>query len=84
MIHPSIYNDVDGRYRGRDDKIHNTEGKFNYYTVFSLWDTYRALHPLLTIIDKKDRTILLIPSSNNMNKVVVCPFGNSVAMKPIA
>jgi len=53
MIHPSIYNDIDGRYRGRDDKIHNTEGKFDYYTVFSLWDTYRSLHPLLTIIDKK-------------------------------
>ncbi len=53
MIHPSIYNDADNRYRGRDDKIHNTEGKFDYYTVFSLWDTYRALHPLLTIIDKK-------------------------------
>ncbi len=53
MIHPSLYNDVDGRYRGRDDKIHNTEGKFDYYTVFSLWDTYRALHPLLTILDKK-------------------------------
>jgi predicted alpha-1,2-mannosidase len=53
MIHPSIYNDVDNRYRGRDNKIHHTEGKFNYYTVFSLWDTYRALHPLLTIIDKK-------------------------------
>jgi predicted alpha-1,2-mannosidase len=53
MIHPSIYNDVDGRYRGRDDKIHNTDGAFDYYTVFSLWDTYRALHPLLTILDKK-------------------------------
>ena len=53
MIHPSIFNDVDGRYRGRDDKIYNTQGKFNYYSVFSLWDTYRALHPLLTIIDKK-------------------------------
>lgn len=53
MIHPSIYNDVDGRYRGRDDKIHHTENKFNYYTVFSLWDTYRALHPLLSIIDVK-------------------------------
>ncbi len=53
MIHPSIYNDVDGRYRGRDDRIHQTKGKFNYYTVFSLWDTYRALHPLLTLIDKK-------------------------------
>ena len=53
MIHPSIYNDVDGRYRGRDDKLHNTQGKFDYYTVFSLWDTYRALHPLLSILDKK-------------------------------
>ncbi|HMN31805.1 MAG TPA: GH92 family glycosyl hydrolase [Chitinophagaceae bacterium] len=53
MIHPSIYSDVDGRYRGRDDKIHNTQQKFDYYTVFSLWDTYRALHPLLTILDSK-------------------------------
>ncbi len=53
MIHPSLYSDVDNRYRGRDDKIHSTEGKFDYYTVFSLWDTYRALHPLLTIIDSK-------------------------------
>ncbi|MBS4042784.1 MAG: GH92 family glycosyl hydrolase [Chitinophagaceae bacterium] len=52
MIHPSIMNDVDGRYRGRDGKIHQAEG-FNYYTVFSLWDTHRALHPLLNIIDKK-------------------------------
>ncbi|MEY4875464.1 MAG: hypothetical protein RL708_613, partial [Bacteroidota bacterium] len=53
MIHPSLYSDVDNRYRGRDNKIHSTEGKFDYYTVFSLWDTYRALHPLLTIIDTK-------------------------------
>ena len=53
MISPNIFNDVDGRYRGRDDKIHSTEGKFNYYTVFSLWDTYRGLHPLLALIDKK-------------------------------
>jgi predicted alpha-1,2-mannosidase len=52
MIHPSIMNDVDGRYKGRDGKIHTAEG-FNYYTVFSLWDTHRALHPLLNIIDKK-------------------------------
>jgi len=53
MSAPNIYNDVDGRYRGRDDKVHTTEGKFDYYTVFSLWDTYRAEHPLLTIIDPK-------------------------------
>ena len=50
MIHPNVLNDVDGRYRGRDRNIHKAEG-FNYYTVFSLWDTHRALHPLLNIID---------------------------------
>jgi predicted alpha-1,2-mannosidase len=52
MIHPNVLNDVDGRYRGRDKQVHIAEG-FNYYTVFSLWDTHRALHPLLNIIDKK-------------------------------
>ena len=52
MIHPNIMNDADGRYMGRDKQIHKAEG-YNYYTVFSLWDTYRALHPLLNIIDKK-------------------------------
>ncbi|MGI6320154.1 MAG: GH92 family glycosyl hydrolase [Bacteroidales bacterium] len=50
MISLNIYNDVDGRYRGRDNKIHKTDG-WNYYTVFSLWDTYRTLHPLLNILE---------------------------------
>ena len=52
MLAPNIYEDVDGRYRGRDNKIHTAEG-FDYYTVFSLWDTFRAEHPLFTIIDQK-------------------------------
>ncbi len=52
FLQPNIYNDVDGQYRGRDSKIHKAEG-FNYYTVFSLWDTFRAWHPLMTIIDRK-------------------------------
>ncbi len=52
FIHPSIYNDVDGRYLGRDMKIHKAEG-FNYYTVFSLWDTFRALHPLFNIVQRE-------------------------------
>lgn len=52
MIHPNIASDVDGMYLGRDLKVHKAEG-YDYYTVFSLWDTYRALHPLFTIIDKK-------------------------------
>ncbi|MCO4292907.1 GH92 family glycosyl hydrolase [Solitalea sp. MAHUQ-68] len=49
FIHPNVYNDVDGQYRGMDKQIHKTTG--NHYTVFSLWDTFRALHPLFTIID---------------------------------
>ncbi len=51
MIHPNIMNDVDGKYRGRDGKIHTVTWDGNYYTVFSLWDTYRALHPLLNLIE---------------------------------
>ena len=54
MIAPNLYQDVDGRYRGMDLEIHETTD-FEYYTVFSLWDTYRAAHPLYTIIEQ-DRT----------------------------
>jgi putative alpha-1,2-mannosidase len=60
MLAPNIYNDVDGQYRGMDQKIHKAEG-FNYYTVFSLWDTYRAEDPLFGIINRK-RTIDFIKS----------------------
>ncbi|GGH04916.1 GH92 family glycosyl hydrolase [Mucilaginibacter phyllosphaerae] len=52
MVAPSIYNDADGQYRGLDQQIHTAKG-FNYYTAFSLWDTYRAENPLLNIIDRK-------------------------------
>jgi putative alpha-1,2-mannosidase len=82
MIHPNVFNDVDGSYRGHDAKIHSLPGyglrrgewekgrggdstnpkskiqnpKSEQYTVFSLWDTFRAAHPLYTIIDQK-RTV---------------------------
>lgn len=47
MLAPTIYSDVDGTYYGPDKKIHQAEGWTNYST-FSLWDTYRASHPLFT------------------------------------
>ena len=50
---PYLYSDLDGRYRGEDNRIHKVEGGHKVYTVFSLWDTYRTLHPLLNIIDQK-------------------------------
>ncbi len=52
MIQPNVNMDVDSSYRGMDNKIHQADG-FTYYTVFSLWDTFRAAHPLYTIIDRK-------------------------------
>lgn len=48
MVAPSVYNDVDGKYRGADDKVY--DGDFQNYTTFSLWDTYRAAMPLMTLI----------------------------------
>lgn len=50
MIAPTLFNDVDGRYMGADRKVHKADGWNNYETC-SLWDTYRAAHPLYTIID---------------------------------
>jgi len=49
MINPSLYDDVDGAYRGLDGRIHQADG-WNNYTVFSLWDTYRAQHPLMLLM----------------------------------
>jgi len=50
---PYLYSDLDGRYRGEDNRIHMVAKGKKIYTVFSLWDTYRALHPLLNIIDQR-------------------------------
>jgi predicted alpha-1,2-mannosidase len=47
-LSPILYEDVDGQYRGLDQNIHQSNG-FTNYTIFSLWDTYRALHPLFNI-----------------------------------
>ncbi|SFS32338.1 GH92 family glycosyl hydrolase [Lutibacter maritimus] len=75
MLSPIIYEDVDGAYRGLDQNIHQSEG-FTNYTIFSLWDTYRALHPLFNIIQ---------PARNNdMVKSMVAHHNQSVhKMLPI-
>lgn len=56
MTAPSVFSDVNGQYRGSDGKIY--QGDFVNYTTLSLWDTYRAAHPLMTIIHpEKQRDI---------------------------
>jgi predicted alpha-1,2-mannosidase len=50
LLTPNVYSDVDGRYRGMDGKIHAAQRR-RQYTVFSLWDTFRAAHPLLVLLE---------------------------------
>lgn len=58
-VSPNLYSDVNGEYRGMDRKVHKAD--YDHYTVFSLWDTFRALHPLFSIIER-ERTVDFINS----------------------
>lgn len=60
MLNPVIFEDVDGSYRGLDQNIHQSEG-FKNYSIFSLWDTFRALHPLYNLI-QPERNVDFIKS----------------------
>jgi predicted alpha-1,2-mannosidase len=75
FINPTTYTDVNGQYKGLDQGIHTANG-FTNYTTFSLWDTYRALHPFFNIIQ---------PARNNdMVKSMLAHFDqNSLKMLPI-
>lgn len=75
FINPTVYTDVNGQYKGLDQDTHTAKGFVNYST-FSLWDTYRALHPFFNIIQ---------PSRNNdMVKSMLAHYDQSVLhMLPI-
>jgi predicted alpha-1,2-mannosidase len=74
-LSPILYEDVDGQYRGLDQNIHQSE-EFTNYTVFSLWDTYRALHPLFNITQPE--------RNNDMIKSMLAHHDQSVhGMLPI-
>ncbi len=61
LLGPTLFMDVDGRYRGPDQAVHTADG-FTHYSTFSLWDTYRALHPLLTIVQPEKRNADFVDS----------------------
>ena len=75
FINPTNYSDVNGEYKGLDQGVHKADG-FTNYTTFSLWDTYRALHPFFNIMQ---------PSKNNdMVKSMMAHYRqNSLNMLPI-
>jgi predicted alpha-1,2-mannosidase len=61
FLGPTLFMDSDGRYRGPDNAIHQAKG-FNHYSTYSLWDTYRALHPLLTLLQPERRNADFVQS----------------------
>jgi predicted alpha-1,2-mannosidase len=61
LMAPSVMGDVDGRYRGPDQAVHQAEG-FTFHSTFSLWDTFRAEHPLLTLVQPQQRNADMINS----------------------
>ena len=61
LMAPSVMGDVDGRYRGPDNAVHEAEG-FTFHSTFSLWDTFRAEHPLLTLLQPERRNADMINS----------------------
>ncbi|MBQ5994129.1 MAG: GH92 family glycosyl hydrolase [Bacteroidales bacterium] len=71
---PYLYSDLDGRYRGEDNGIHKSDKGHSVYTVFSLWDTYRALHPLLNIIDQKRTSDFLYTFLNHFRQAGYLPM----------
>jgi predicted alpha-1,2-mannosidase len=75
FINPTTYNDVNGQYKGLDQGVHEAKG-FTNYTTFSLWDTYRALHPFFNLVQ---------PSRNNdMVKSMMAHYDQSaLKMLPV-
>jgi predicted alpha-1,2-mannosidase len=61
FLGPTLFMDSDGRYRGPDNAVHQAKG-FNHYSTYSLWDTYRALHPLLTLLQPEQRNADFVQS----------------------
>jgi predicted alpha-1,2-mannosidase len=72
LLAPSVASDIDGRYRGPDNQVHTAQG-FTFRSTFSLWDTFRAEHPLLTIIEPEQTNADFIRSLIESRKE--SPFG---------
>jgi predicted alpha-1,2-mannosidase len=72
LMAPSVFSDADGRYRGPDDQVHQAEG-FTFHSTFSLWDTFRAEHPLLLLVQPERRNADFVQSLLASQKE--SPFG---------
>ncbi|HET7588086.1 MAG TPA: GH92 family glycosyl hydrolase [Gammaproteobacteria bacterium] len=76
LIAPNLAMDSDGRYRGPDNQVHQAQD-FTFYSTYSLWDTYRAEHPLLTLIQPPQRT------SDFINSLLASQQASAYGILPI-
>jgi len=72
LIAPSVFSDADGRWRGPDDQVHAAKG-FTFHSTFSLWDTFRAEHPLLLLTQSEKKNADFVNSLIASQQV--SPFG---------
>jgi len=72
LIQPNNIADADGKYRGADDQIHQSANK-NYYSTLSLWDTFRAAHPLYTILYPKQNAEIVNSMVDHFDAVHTLP-----------
>jgi predicted alpha-1,2-mannosidase len=72
QLAPTLFSDADGRYVGMDGQVHRVPAGGAAFTTYSLWDTYRALHPLLTLIAPKQTQLLV---DDLIRQTAQSPFG---------
>ena len=78
MLMPTLFTDADGRYWGFDDQVHTADG-WTFYTDFSLWDTYRTLHPLMNLVEPErqgDFLRSLLAMYDQVGRVPRWPMGS--------
>jgi predicted alpha-1,2-mannosidase len=80
LVSPNLVTDVDGSYRGWDGEVYKTKGSQELYTNFSLWDTYRAIHPLYALLfpDKNvDFINSMLQRYNEINQLPINEYGQN-------
>jgi predicted alpha-1,2-mannosidase len=80
FLAPTLFDDADGSYRGLDGQVRKAEG-FHYHSTFSLWDTYRAAHPLYCLVQRERtrdlaRTLVRMAVESPAGQMAVWPLAN--------
>ncbi len=85
MVAPTLMDDIDGQYRGMDGEVHHLSPGAHNYSTFSLWDTFRAAHPMYTLFQSERVPDLVNCLIRRRRKVrTAFPYGRCRQRKPFA